>query len=140
MAITDKINQYKEELALFDDNIEKYQYLIEKGKNSTNSVPEELKTEDWKVQGCASQVWLVPKNENGKITFMSDSDAFITKGIVTIIADVYSGSTAQEIVENDADLSTELNFGVILSGQRRNGAYNMLLKIKEHAKLCLSNQ
>lgn len=137
MAIIDKVNQYKEELALFDDNIEKYQYLIEKGKKSSSDVPDELKTDDWKVHGCASQVWLVPKNENGVITYLSDSDAFITKGIVTIISDVYSGSTPQEIVNNEIDLSTELNFGVILSGQRRNGAYNMLLKIKEHAKLWL---
>ena len=68
---------------------------------------------------------------------MSDSDAWITKGVVTIIADVYSGSTPKEIVENELDLAKELDFGSILSGQRRNGAYNMLLKIKDHAKLWL---
>ena len=137
MAIIDKVNQYKEELALFDDNMEKYQYLIEKGKKSNRSLPEEMRIEDWKVQGCASQVWLVPKNENGTVTYLSDSDAFITKGIVTIIADVYSGSTPKDIVDSEIDLSKELNFGMILSGQRRNGAFNMLLKIKEHAKLWL---
>jgi cysteine desulfuration protein SufE len=137
MKIKNKVEQYKEELSMFGDNIEKYQYLIEKGKNAINTVPDQLKTDDWKVHGCMSQVWLVPKNNNGKIEYMSDSDAFITKGVVTIIADVYSGSTAKEIVENDLDLSQELQFGSILSGQRRNGAYNMLLKIKDHAKLWL---
>jgi len=122
---------------MFSDSIEKYQYLIEKGKNALNLVPEPLKTDDWKVHGCMSQVWLVPKNNEGKIEYMSDSDAWITKGVVTIIADVYSGSTPKEIVENELDLAKELDFGSILSGQRRNGAYNMSLKIKDHAKLWL---
>lgn len=137
MTIKDKVDQYKEELDMFPDSIEKYQYLIEKGKNALNLVPDQLKTEDWKVHGCMSQVWLVPKNTEGKIEYMSDSDAWITKGVVTIIADVYSGSTPKEIVENELDLAKELDFGSILSGQRRNGAYNMLLKIKDHAKLWL---
>ena len=137
MTIKDKVDQYKEELDMFSDSIEKYQYLIEKGKNALNLVPDQLKTEDWKVHGCMSQVWLVPKNTEGKIEYMSDSDAWITKGVVTIIADVYSGSTPKEIVENELDLAKELDFGSILSGQRRNGAYNMLLKIKDHAKLWL---
>ena len=137
MTIKDKVDQYKEELDMFPDSIEKYQYLIEKGKNALNLVPDQLKTEDWKVHGCMSQVWLVPKNTEGKIEYMSDSDAWITKGVVTIIADVYSGSTPKEIVEDELDLAKELDFGSILSGQRRNGAYNMLLKIKDHAKLWL---
>ena len=137
MTIKDKVDQYKEELDMFPDSIEKYQYLIEKGKNALNLVSDQLKTEDWKVHGCMSQVWLVPKNTEGKIEYMSDSDAWITKGVVTIIADVYSGSTPKEIVENELDLAKELDFGSILSGQRRNGAYNMLLKIKDHAKLWL---
>jgi len=137
MTINDKIEKYREELDMFPDSIEKYQYLIEKGKNALNLVPDELKTDNWKVHGCMSQVWLVPKNNEGKIEYMSDSDAWITKGVVTIIADVYSGSTAKEIVDNNLDLAKELDFGTILSGQRRNGAYNMLLKIKDHAKLWL---
>ena len=137
MTIKDKVDQYKEELDMFPDSIEKYQYLIEKGKNALNPCADQLKTEDWKVHGCMSQVWLVPKNTEGKIEYMSDSDAWITKGVVTIIADVYSGSTPKEIVENELDLAKELDFGSILSGQRRNGAYNMLLKIKDHAKLWL---
>ena len=137
MTIKSKVEQYKEELDMFPDSIEKYQYLIEKGKNALNLVPDQLKIEDWKVHGWMSQVWLVPKNTEGKIEYMSDSDAWITKGVVTIIADVYSGSTPKEIVENELDLAKELDFGSILSGQRRNGAYNMLLKIKDHAKIWL---
>ena len=137
MAIKDKVNEYKEILSLITDRLEKYTFLIETGKKSTNSITDDLRTEEWKVHGCASQVWLVPKNENGVIHFMSDSDAWITKGIVTIIADVYSGSTPKEIVDSEIDLSEELDFGVILSGQRRNGAYSMLQKIKDYAKIWL---
>ena len=103
MTIKDKVDQYKEELDMFPDSIEKYQYLIEKGKNALNLVPDQLKTEDWKVHGCMSQVWLVPKNTEGKIEYMSDSDAWITKGVVTIIADVYSGSTIKRNSRNELD-------------------------------------
>ena len=127
MSIVSKVSTYKEELNMFDDNIEKYQYIMEKSKT--------IKTNDFKVHGCQSQVWLVPKLEGDVIKYSSDSDAFITKGVVSIIADIFSGSTPKEIIESEVDLTTELDFGTILSGQRRNGAYNMLLKVKEYAKL-----
>jgi len=135
MSIVSKVSTYKEELNMFSDNIEKYQYIMEKGKTVGTTLSNELKTNDFKVYGCASQVWLVPKLENSVIKFSSDSDAFITKGVVSIIADIYSGSTPKEIIESEVDLTEELDFGTILSGQRRNGAYNMLLKVKEYAKL-----
>ena len=120
---------------MFDDNIEKYQYIMEKGKSVGTTLTDDLKNDTFKVQGCQSQVWLVPIRDGEVINYSSDSDAFITKGVVSIIADIYSGSTPKEIVESKEDLTTELQFGTILSGQRRNGAYNMLLKIKEYAKL-----
>ena len=135
MSIVSKVSTYKEELNMFDDNIEKYQYIMEKGKTIGTVLPSELKTNDFKVHGCQSQVWLVPKLEGDVIKYSSDSDAFITKGVVSIIADIFSGSTPKEIIESEVDLTTELDFGTILSGQRRNGAYNMLLKVKEYAKL-----
>ena len=135
MTIKDKMNSYKEELNMFDDNIEKYQYIMEKGKSVGTTLTDDLKNDTFKVQGCQSQVWLVPIRDGEVINYSSDSDAFITKGVVSIIADIYSGSTPKEIIESKEDLTTELQFGTILSGQRRNGAYNMLLKIKEYAKL-----
>ena len=135
MTIKDKMNSYKEELNMFDDNIEKYQYIMEKGKSVGTTLTDDLKNDTFKVQGCQSQVWLVPIRDGEVINYSSDSDAFITRGVVSIIADIYSGSTPKEIVESKEDLTTELQFGTILSGQRRNGAYNMLLKIKEYAKL-----
>ena len=110
--------------------------MMECGKNAT-TFPEEYRIDDFKVPGCVSQVWLVPKFENGKVTYLSDSDAFITKGTVTILCDVFSVHTPKEIVDNEIDITKELDFGNTLTAQRRNGAYNMIIKIKEYAEKCL---
>jgi len=78
---------------------------------------------------------LVPKHEEGKIKYLSDSDAMIVKGTVTLISQIYSGSSPKDIVANERNLMEELDLGNILSMNRRNGAYNMLLTVKEHAKM-----
>ena len=134
--IKNNIEKYKEHLNMFDDQLERYSYMMECGKNAT-TFPEEYRIDDFKVPGCVSQVWLVPKFENGKVTYLSDSDAFITKGTVTILCDVFSGHTPKEIVDNEIDITKELDFGNTLTAQRRNGAYNMIIKIKEYAEKCL---
>ena len=97
--------------------------------------PEEFRLENFKVQGCLSQVWLVPKLEEGKIRYLCDSDATLVKGTVTLISNIYSGHTPNDIVNDPHDLMVELDLGNILSMNRRNGAYNMLSMIKEHAKM-----
>jgi cysteine desulfuration protein SufE len=134
MAINDKIDQYRSILGMFTDNNERYKFLIDLARKS-QPFPEEFRLENFKVRGCMSQVWLVPKLEEGKLMYLCDSDATIVKGTVTLISDIYSGSTAQEILDNDRNLMEELDLGNILSMNRRNGAYNMLSMIKEHAKL-----
>lgn len=134
--ISEQVQKYKDSLNLFDDQLERYQYMMDCGKNAT-PFPEEYRISNFKVPGCISQVWLVPKFEDGIVSFLSDSDAFITKGTVTIFCDIFSGHTPQEIVDNKIDITEELNFGNTLTAQRRNGAYNMLVKIKEYAEKCL---
>lgn len=134
MAINDKIDQYRSILGMFTDNNERYKFLIDLARRA-KPFPEEFRLENFKVRGCMSQVWLVPKLEEGKLMYLCDSDATIVKGTVTLISDIYSGSTAQEILANDRNLMEELDLGNILSMNRRNGAYNMLSMIKEHAKL-----
>ena len=132
MSIQEKYNQYKENLELLTDNMDKYQYLIELGSN--NSVPAEYKIDTFKVDGCMSQVWLVPKYENNIMTFMADSDAMITKGVATMVADIFSNSTKEHIQQVDIDdLINGLQLTSILSPNRRNGAYNMFGKVKEYA-------
>jgi cysteine desulfuration protein SufE len=139
MDINDKINKYKSILNMFSDNNERYKFLIDLARKA-ESFPEEFRLESFKVKGCMSQVWLVPKLEEGKVKYFSDSDAMIVKGTVTLVSDIYSGHTAQEILSNDKNLMEELDLGNILSMNRRNGAYNMLNMVKEHAKLFVGDK
>ena len=133
MSIEEKVENYKKTLELFPNDQEKYQYLIEQAKESTE-FPQELRQDSFKVHGCQSQVWLVPEQKEEKLHFLSDSDALISKGLVTLIASIYSDETAEEIVSSEIDLMEEFDLGVILSPARRNGAYSMLKTIKEYAK------
>ena len=133
MSIEEKVENYKKTLELFPNDQEKYQYLIEQAKESTE-FPEELRQDSFKVHGCQSQVWLVPEEKEEKLHFLSDSDALISKGLVTLIASIYSDETAEEISSSEIDLMEEFDLGVILSPARRNGAYSMLKTIKEYAK------
>ena len=132
MSIQEKIDNYKKTLSLFPNPQEKYQYLIEQAKFN-DDFPENLKIDEFKVAGCQSQVWLVPKEQDSKLYFKSDSDALIAKGLVTLISSIYSGETANDIVNSEADLMEEFELGVILSPARRNGAFSMLKKIKDFA-------
>ena len=111
---------------------EKYQYLIEQAKKSED-FPIELRVDEFKVNGCQSQVWLVPEEKDDKLFFKSDSDALIAKGLVTLITSIYSNETAQDITNSKIDLMEEFELGVLLSPARRNGAFSMLKTIKEFA-------
>ena len=139
MDINSKIDKYKSILNMFSDNNERYKFLIDLARKA-QPFPEEFRLENFKVKGCMSQVWLVPKLEEGVIKYFSDSDAMIVKGTVTLVSDIYSGNTAQEILANDKNLMEELDLGNILSMNRRNGAYNMLNMVKEHAKLFVGDK
>jgi len=134
--INEKIDKYRSILNMFVDNTERYKFLIDLGRKA-QTFPEEFRLENFKVHGCMSQVWLVPKYENGTLYYYSDSDAAIVKGTVSLVSDIYSGSSPKDIVANDRNLMTELDLGNILSMNRRNGAYNMLNMVKEQAKIFL---
>ena len=133
MSIEAKVEQFKKTLSLFPNPQEKYQYLIEQAKLNEN-FPTELRIDEFKVNGCQSQVWLVPEEREEKLHFSSDSDALIAKGLVTLIASIYSDESAQDIASSEIDLMEEFELGVILSPARRNGAFSMLKTIKEFAK------
>ena len=133
MSIEAKVEQFKKTLSLFPNPQEKYQYLIEQAKLNED-FPTELRIDEFKVNGCQSQVWLVPEDREEKLHFSSDSDALIAKGLVTLIASIYSDESAQDIASSEIDLMEEFELGVILSPARRNGAFSMLKTIKEFAK------
>ncbi len=131
-SIKEKILSYKENLDLFDDGMEKYKYLIDQAKNAIK-FPEEYRNESFKVSGCQAQVWLVPVHKENKLSFYYDSDAFISKGMITILCDIYGGRTPKEIKDSDFELLNILELNTLLTPGRRNGVYSMLDKIKEYA-------
>ena len=132
MTIQDKITFYKESLDYFEDTMEKYKFLLDQGKKSS-VFPEEYRQDSFKVSGCQAQVWLVPYLKKNLMYFHSDSDAFISKGMVTILCDIYGGQSPNDINNTDLNLLDGLELNVLLTPGRRNGVYAMILKIKEHA-------
>ena len=133
MSIEEKVEDYKKTLAMFPNPQEKYQYLIEQAKKNED-FPQELRIDKFKVNGCQSQVWLVPEEKKDKLYFKSDSDALIAKGLVTLIASIYSNEAPKDIANSKIDLMEEFELGVILSPARRNGAFSMLKTIKEFSQ------
>ena len=131
-TIEEKINYYKESLDLFDDGMDKYKFLIDQAKNAKD-FPEEYRNDSFKVQGCQAQVWLVPQLKENKLSFYYDSDAFISKGMVTILCDIYGDRSPSEIKESDFKMLNILELDTLLTPGRRNGVYSMLEKIKEYA-------
>ena len=89
-----------DDFAMYDQWLDKYEYIIELGKN-LEPFPEDRKTEDRLIKGCQSRVWLDCEIRDSKIYFTADSDAIITKGIISLLVNVYSGRTAREILEDD---------------------------------------
>ena len=133
MSIEEKVEDYKKTLAMFPNPQEKYQYLIEQAKKNED-FPQELRIDEFKVNGCQSQVWLVPEEKKDKLFFKSDSDALIAKGLVTLITSIYSNEAPKDIANSKIDLMEEFELGVILSPARRNGAFSMLKTIKEYSQ------
>ena len=112
---------------------EKYSYIIELGSH-LEPLEEKYHTEEWKVRGCQSQVWLVPEVKDNKIRFKGDSDAFIVKGLIAIVFIIYSYKSAQEIKEIEVEeIFAKLGLQEHLSPSRRNGLFSMVEKIKSYA-------
>lgn len=110
----------------------KYKELINFGKNMP-AYTEEFRTEDNKVRGCQSQVWLHSSFEDGKIIFEADSDASIVKGVIAILVKVYSGSTPQEILSTPPTFLEDIELKQHLSMSRSNGLASMLKQINIYA-------
>ena len=117
---------------MYDEWLDKYEYLIELGK-ALKDYPESAKTDDKLIKGCQSRVWLDYKIENGKIFLNADSDAIITKGIISLLIGIYSGRTAGEILSSDFSVVEKIGLKENLSPTRANGLVSMIAKIKEIA-------
>ena len=126
-------SQIVEDFSMFDEWLDKYEYLIELGKN-LKPFPEEYKTEDRLIKGCQSRVWLDCKMEGGRLQFTADSDAIITKGIISLLIGVYSARTPQEVNEDDFSFIDDLGLKENLSPTRANGLASMIATIKRTAE------
>ncbi len=122
-----------EDFSMYDEWLDKYEYLIDLGKNLAE-YPEEKKTEEKLIKGCQSRVWLDWKAEEGRIFFTADSDAIITKGIISLLINVYSGRTPEEISGDDFSFINEIGLKENLSPTRANGLVSMINRIKSAAR------
>ncbi len=121
-----------EEFSLFDNNDDKYQYLIELA-NDMQPYPDSAKTEDKKIKGCQSRVWLDFKYVDGKLYFNADSDGVITKGLIALFVRIYSERTPQEILSSDFSILKKIGLEDKFTLSRANGLVSMIAKIKEIA-------
>ena len=132
----ESINQIQdaiiEEFSFFGDWLEKYEYIIELGKDLP-LIDEQYKTEDYLVRGCQSKVWLHANLEDGKVVFKADSDTVITKGIIALLIRVLSGHSPQEILDADLYFLDKIGLKEHLSPTRANGLVSMLKQMKLYA-------
>jgi cysteine desulfuration protein SufE len=132
MSIKQRVENIKEDLEFFDEELAKYEYIIDLGKklpsfDEKNQIPENL------VHGCTSQVWLICEKKDDKLFFYGTSDAIIVKGLVYIILEIFSDSSIEELKEVDMDIIRELNLSEVITPNRQSGVIGMIKKIKEYA-------
>jgi cysteine desulfuration protein SufE len=133
MSIESKQQEIVQDFAMFPTWMEKYEYIIELGKD-LNVMDEDLKTEDHLIKGCQSRVWLSAiKNEDGTFHFTADSDAIITKGIVALVVRLFDGEKGNDIVQAPMDFLKEIGLIENLSPTRSNGLAAMIKQIKTYA-------
>ena len=128
-TIEERKQEVIDDFSMYDEWLDKYEYLIEKGR-SLPPFPEGEKTEDKLIKGCQSRVWLNSKIEDGRLFFQADSDAIITKGIISLLIGVYSGRTPEEIAGDDFNFINEIGLKENLSPTRANGLVSMIETIK----------
>ena len=132
MKISNIQNEIVEEFDIFDTWMDKYEYLIELGK-SVPKISEENKKEENIIKGCQSKVWLHAEKQDGLVRFYADSDAIITKGIISLLIRIFSNQKPEYIINADTDFIDKIGLRQHLSPNRANGLNNMIKKIKFYA-------
>jgi len=131
MTIQEVQNQIIEEFTMFDEWMDKYEYIIELG-NNLEDFNEKNKNPSNLIQGCQSRVWLNGEFKNGKIIFTADSDAIITKGIVALLVRVLSNRTPEEVMNSDLFFIEKIGLRENLSPTRANGLVSMIKNMKTY--------
>ena len=132
-SLQEKKQAVIEDFSMYDEWLDKYEYLIELGKNLT-AYPEDKKTDEYLIKGCQSRVWLDCRMEEGRLWFAADSDAIITKGIISLLIGVYSGEMPSDIAADDFGFIDAIGLKENLSPTRANGLASMIARIKEAAR------
>lgn len=132
MTINEIQDELIEDFAFYGDWMEKYEYIIQLGKE-VPLIDEQYKTDQFIIKGCQSKVWLYPEMSDGKVIFKADSDAIITKGLVSLMVKVLSGHTPKEIAEADLYFIDQIGLKEHLSPTRANGLLAMVKQMKMYA-------
>ncbi len=132
MTIQEIQNEIVDEFSMFDDWMERYEYIIELGK-SLPLIDEKYKTEDNIIKGCQSKVWVHGDQNKDKIVFTADSDAILTKGIIAILIRTFSNQKASDILEANTEFIDKIGLKEHLSPTRANGLVSMIKQIKMYA-------
>ena len=133
MTIEERKQAVIDDFSMYDEWLDKYEYLIEQGRNLP-PFPEVEKTADKLIKGCQSRVWLDYKVEDGRMFFSADSDAIITKGIISLLIGVYSGATPAQIAEDDFSFLETIGLRENLSPTRAGGLSSMVATIRQAAR------
>ncbi len=133
-TIAEKEADIIESFELFDESMERYEYIIDTGKKLP-PLDEKYKTDDFLVKGCQSKVWLHAYEKDGIIFFEADSNTAITKGIIALLVDVLSGQPATEIANAELNFIDAIQLRSHLSSQRSNGLTSMIQRMKNYAQV-----
>lgn len=136
MSLEEKRTRIVEEMSYLPDRFERFTYLVDYGRNQT-AFPEVFQTDTFLIDGCQSQLWLVPELKDGVCVFKAESDSSIVKGIASMICDFYSEETPENILKGDVKFLSEVGVDQHLSSNRRNGLGKVDERIKRFANSCL---
>lgn len=132
MTIQEIQDQIVDEFSMFDDWMQRYEYIIDLGK-ALPLIDEQFKTDENIIKGCQSKVWVHAEEQDGNIVFTADSDAILTKGIIAILIRAFSNQKANDILEANTDFIDEIGLKEHLSPTRANGLVSMIKQIKMYA-------
>jgi len=138
-SITEIQEEIIAEFSVFDDKMDRYEYIIDMGKSLTD-IDDDLKTDDALVKGCQSKVWLHASKEDDKIKFTASSDAIIVKGLIAILLRVFSDQKAEDIIKSELSFISKIGLDKMLSMNRTNGLFSMVKQMKFYALAYQSTQ
>ena len=137
MSLEEKKARLVEEITLIPDAYERLGYIVDCGKKA-EGLPNDLRIDSFKIEGCMSQLWVVPEYKDGLCYYKSESDSAIVKGIASLLCDFYSDAKPEDIASTDAEFLGEVGITQHLSPNRRNGLSRIVESIQRFAKSCMA--